>query len=218
MKLQVKLGNADDLAWAQKTVSHFHYLRQPVHPQARPMAYVVWGESPTGNRLRLGLVIIGIPHATKNRQWWGYKGQPSQWQVVDLSRIWLHEAIQRGGQLCRPEHVPGFVDRAGIFRPTTATWLIHQVLQRVQIDRIAMWPPVYPLQPYHIQLAISYHDPAFHAGTIYRLANAEAMYRDRWGQPCAGPSGKFGWCWRLPEPTWNWQEIMILQPRNMRLF
>lgn len=218
MRLEVKLGGAIDLTWAQKTVTHFHYLRQPVHPQARPMTYVVWGKSDSGNALRLGLVIVGIPHATKNRRWWGYTDLPTQWQVVDLSRIWLDPVLQQGGAWCRPGMVPGFVDRKGVFRPTTATWAIDQVLRRVQIDRISMWPPVYPTQPYHIRLAVSYHDPQTHSGAIYRLAGAEPMYRDRWGEPCAGPSGKFGWCWRLVEPAWNWQDIMILQPRTMRLF
>jgi hypothetical protein len=37
------------------------------------------------------------------------------------------------------------------------------------------------------------------------------------GQPRPGPSGKFGWCWPLPEPGWSWDEIEILQPRTMRL-
>jgi hypothetical protein len=35
--------------------------------------------------------------------------------------------------------------------------------------------------------------------------------------PIPGPSGKFGWCWRLPEPAWEWPEVEIRQPRTMRL-
>lgn len=218
MQLTLKLGDASDLAWAQKTVTECHYLRQPVHPQARPMAYVLWGETPQGVTGRLGLCIVGIPHATRNKRWWGYKGQPSQWQVVDLSRVWLAPAIQQGGDWCKPGIVPGFTDRKGLFRPTTATWMIGEVLRRVQVDRIAMWPPVYLDQPYHIRLVIGYHDPEYHKGTIYRLSGAEPMYVDRRGKPCAGSRGKFGWCWRLPQPDWEWQDIMILRPRTMRLF
>jgi len=35
--------------------------------------------------------------------------------------------------------------------------------------------------------------------------------------PVIGPKGKFGWCRRLPQPAWNWNEIEILQPRTLRL-
>ena len=41
MKLTIRLGDKSDLEWAQETVTNYHYLRQPVHPQARPMVYVV---------------------------------------------------------------------------------------------------------------------------------------------------------------------------------
>ena len=117
MQLSLRLGNASDLAWAQQIVTERHYLRQPVHPQARPMVYVVEALG-----VRLGLCIVGIPHATLNRRWWGYEGQPTQWQVADLSRVWLSPDLQAGGALCMPGGVPGFTDRKGVFRPTTATW------------------------------------------------------------------------------------------------
>lgn len=213
MQLTIRLGDKSDLEWAQKVVTEFHYLRQPVHPQARPMVYVVelYG-------VRLGLCMVGIPHATLNKRWWGYKGQPTQWQVADLSRVWLSPEVQAGGALCWSPIVPGYTDRKGIFRPTTATWLIGEVLARVQQDRVAMWPPVFLEQPYHIELVIAYHDPAYHKGTIYRLAGAEPMYVDKDGRACPGSTGKFGWCWRLPKPEWEWQDIEILRPRTMRLF
>lgn len=213
MRLVIKLGDAADLAWAQKTVTEFHYLRQPVHPQARPMAYVV-----EMHDVRLGLCIVGIPHATKNRQWWGYPGQPTQWQVADLSRIWLSSEIQQGGALCHPGIVPGFSDRRGIFRPTTATWLIREVLRRVQVDRVAMWPPVYLDSPYHIELVVSYHDPKHHKGTIYQQSGAQPMYTDRESNPAPGPAGKVGWCWQLAAPDWSWHDIEIKQPRTLRMF
>ena len=76
---------------------------------------------------------------------------------------------------------------------------------------------VYPSQPYHIRLAISYSDPKFHRGTIYKQAHAAPMYTDSSGQPVPGPSGKYGWAWRLPEPGWGWQELDDIRPRTMRL-
>jgi hypothetical protein len=199
------------MVWAQATVRVKHYLQQPVDPRARPMVYLIeW------KQMRVGLIMLGIPHATRCGGWWGYRGNlPTQWQVVDLCRIWIDPDFQRGGCMCHAANVPGYVDRRGTFRPTTATWAITEVLARVQRDRVRLWPPVFPTQPYHIQLAISYSDPRFHRGTIYRLAGAEPMY-SRHGQPVPGPAGKYGWCWRLPQPTWNWGELDGIRSRTMR--
>ena len=214
--LTLTLGNADDLAWAQATVTTHHYLRAPVDPRARPMCYWIKLDYPPYVE-RMGLVILGIPHATRCRGWWGYEGTPTQWQVVDLSRIFLFPIVQAGGELCQPGVVPGYTDRRGVWRPTVATWAIAEVLRRVQADRVRLWPPVYPSQPYHIRLAISYSDPKFHRGTIYKQAHAAPMYTDSSGQPVPGPSGKYGWAWRLPEPGWGWQELDDIRPRTMRL-
>ena len=211
--LTLTLGGPEDLAWAQRTVTTSHYLHAPVDPRARPMCYVIkWiGE-------RAGLIMLGIPHATRCGGWWGYPGLPTQWQVVDLSRIWIDPELQYGGDFCRPGHVPGYMDRRGTFRPTVATWAIGEVLARVQADRVRLWPPVYPDQPYHIRLAISYSDPKFHAGTIYKLAGAQPMYTDRSGAAVPGPSGKYGWAWRLPQPAWEWQQLTDIRPRTMRMY
>ena len=211
--LNITLADAADLAWAQRTVTAAHYLRAPVDPRARPMAYIIRRDD-----WRVGLVMLGIPHATRCQSWWGYPGLPTQWQVVDLCRIWLDPEIQRDGFWCEPGTVPGYTDRHGTFRPTTATWAISEVLACVQADRVRLWPPVYPDRPYQIELAISYSDPRYHRGTIYRHAGALPMYTDRTGAPIPGPSGKYGWAWRLPAPQWTWQDLTDIAPRTMRLF
>jgi hypothetical protein len=113
--LTIELGNRTDLLWAQDTVAEKHYLHQPVDPRARPMAYVIRHDD-----FRVGLVMLGIPHATKCTGWWGYPGLPTQWQVVDICRIWIHPDLQAGGFWCELGEVPGFVDRHGQFRPTVA--------------------------------------------------------------------------------------------------
>jgi len=215
-ELTMNLGDALDLTWAQAIVTKYHYLHQPVDPRARPMVYVIRHASDDMQR-RLGLIMLGIPHATRCRGWWGYEGLPTQWQVVDLCRIWIDPDIQRGGQFCAPYTVPGFVDRHGQWRPTVATWAIAEVLRRVQRDRVALWPPIYLDQPYHIRLAISYHDPQYHRGAIYRHSQAMPMYL-RHGQPVAGPSGKFGWAWQLPAPDWDWSQLTDVRSRTIRLF
>lgn len=211
--LTIALGAAADVAWAQRTVLQHHYLHARVHPQARPWAYIIRA----GSGERVGLVMLALPHATRCRHWWGYEGLPTQWQVVDLCRIWLDARLQHGGEWCRAGVVPGFVDRRSIWRPATATWAIRQALARVQADWVSLNPPVYPDQPYHVRLVVSYHDPQYHAGTIYRQSQARPMYTDG-GKPALGPSGKYGWCWQLPEPDWSWGDLKIIRPRTMRLF
>lgn len=211
MTLAVRLGNKEDLDWAQKVVEKRHYLHRKVDWRARPMVYILHF-----NYIKVGVIMVGIPHATRCQEWWGPGTELTQWQVVDLCRVWLDPAIQFGGEYARPGYVPGFTDRRGIFRPTVASWAIEQVLGRIQRDRVSLWPPVYPEQPYHIRLVISYHDPHYHKGTVYRLMGWEPIYSNG-GTPIPGPSGKYGWCWRLPEPEWTWSEIPIAQPRTMRL-
>ena len=127
--LTLSLGDAADLAWAQRTVTERHYLRAPVDPRARPMVYVIRRDD-----WRVGLVVLGIPHATRCTGWWGYPDLPTQWQVVDLSRIWIDPDLQAGGFWCEPGSVPGYTDRHGVFRPTVATWAISEVLGRVQAE------------------------------------------------------------------------------------
>jgi hypothetical protein len=214
--LHIDLGDRNDLTWAQRIVAQYHYLRQPVDPRARPMVYIVRSDDDTYQR-PLGLIMLGIPHATRCTGWWGYPGLPTQWQVVDLCRIWIDPDLQPGGRWCDPYTVPGFYDRRGKFRPTTPTWAINEVLQRVQADRVRLWPPVYLAQPYHIELAISYHDPAYHRGTIYRHSHATPMYTDATGAPIPGSSGKFGWCWKLPKPSWEWGELTDIRARQIRM-
>ncbi len=221
MDLLVRLGDRHDLDWAQRVVTERHYLHQQVDPRARPMVYVLgmrYPGDPADDIDRMGLVMLGIPHATRCGGWWGYDDLPTQWQVVDLCRIWLSPEVQAGGFLCRPDSVPGYYDRRGLWRPTVATWAIEQVLSRVQADRVRLWPPVYPDRPYHIRLAISYHDPRHHRGTIYRHSHAQPMYVDGTGQPAPGSSGKYGWCWKLPEPAWEWNTLAGITPRTLRMF
>jgi hypothetical protein len=44
------------------------------------------------------------------------------------------------------------------------------------------------------------------------------MYTDQSGQPAPGPSGKFGWAWRLAAPTWSWDELAGIRSRTLRMF
>lgn len=210
--VEIELGNNDDLEWGQYTVETYHYLHQRVDNRARPMIYTIRYQG-----RRLGLIMAGTPHATKCGGWWGYPGLPTQWQVVDLCRVYIDPEIQAGGSLAQQGIVPGFVDRKGVFRPTVASWSIKKVLGRIGRDRISLWPPVYLNQPYHIRLVISYHDPEFHTGEIYRHAGAKSIHVSDDGQPQTAPSGKYCWGWELLEPEWEWYQIKIARPRNIRM-
>lgn len=178
------------------------------------------------SEVKAGLIMVGSPHATRNKEWYGYPGLPTQWQVVDLCRIWIDPRFQISREVCGilagPAITPGFYDRKSSWRSRLASGAIGEVLRRVQRDRVSLWPPVYPEQPYHIRLVISYHDPQYHKGTIYREMGWEPMYwvwdeKQEVKIPVPGEKGKYGWCWRLPEPEWTWEEIPILKPRTMRL-
>lgn len=213
MRLSIGLATEFEKFWAKEYILAYHYLHKWPHPKSRPLTYIVRHDEMNP----VGIVVVTLPHATRCTGWWGYEGLPTQWQVVDLARILFTPSVQTNGRDCNPETVPGFYDRRGIWRPAVATWAIEQVLARVQLDIAQNWPPVFPNRPYHILLAISYHDPKFHKGTIYRQSGALPVYTDKNGNPTAGPSGKFCWAWRLEQPQWEWQDIDILNPRQMRL-
>lgn len=219
MNLTIGLANKEEEAWARETAVLGHYLHSLPSSRCQPMTYAVrFGDEEDGYADEpLGFVMAGLPHSTKNKGWWGYQGLPTQYQVADLNRIWLSPRIQKGGDLCTPDNVPGFIGWRGRWWPAAGSWLIAEILGRIQRDRIAMKPPVYLDKPYHVRLVISYSDPAHHKGTIYKVAGATPMYTDKEGNPLPNASGKFGWCWRLPEPAWTWQELEILRPRTMRL-
>ena len=56
-----------------------------------------------------------------------------------------------------------------------------------------------------------------HCGTIYKHSHATPMYTDASGNPAPGSSGKFGWCWRLPAPDWEWGELTNIMARQIRM-
>ena len=91
--LTITLADAADLAWAQATVTAAHYLHAPVDPRARPMAYIIRDAGQTApaapQGVRVGLVMLGIPHATRCQSWWGgaWRLPAPQWGWQDLTDI-----------------------------------------------------------------------------------------------------------------------------------
>ena len=50
-----------------------------------------------------------------------------------------------------------------------------------------------------------------------KAMGALPMYTDSQGQPVAGSSGKYGWCWQLEEPLWTWDGLTEIRPRTLRM-
>jgi len=165
------------IAWAQNAVANRHYLHKPVDRRCRPEGYDIHVEGFPGP---VGLLLFGRPQATKCYPWYGSvddvatgRAEVTRWQVLNLARVWLHPAVQRGGPFHGPEHVPGYVDRKGVFRSTLASDAIKAALTRVGVDYLVRQPVCFPEEPYDIIWILSYCDPKIHRGTIYRAAGFE---------------------------------------------
>jgi len=211
--MDIRIARTDsELAFCNHVCKWRHYLGTEIPPIARPMFYIL-----EHNGIPLGVFGFSIPQATHCGSWWGKNAPITKWQVVDMSRVWVSPLIQAGGYWAKPEIVPGrWVN--GRYQPNTVTWAIGQIFKRVQEDWIAYWPPVELDKPYHILLIISYHDPKYHNGAIYRALNALPMYTHKaTGKPKTGSSKLYGYCWRLKLPRWHWWQLDHLRPRNMRL-
>jgi hypothetical protein len=115
-----------------------------------------------------------------------------KWQVLVLSRMWLHDDLPRNAETCA----------------------LGKVWKRVQRDWLAHHPPVDVERPYHIRLILSWCDTdAGHDGTVYRAANFEEIKRTR-SRPRHGRSNTRGsggfnliqFAYRLKEPRWKFEQ------------
>lgn len=183
--LTLEVADRQGLAWAQRIVSEQHNLRSPVDPRSRPMAYLVhhqasWGADAAAGPRCVGIVIVGRPEATCCYRGGLTYGSPAdvaagraqfdRWEVLNISRVWLHPIVQRGGTYHTPDELPGFTDRRGEFRSTLASTVLDNVLHRLNLDYLRAHPPVDCAEPYAIRAVLSYCDTRLHRGTIYRAA------------------------------------------------
>jgi len=183
------------IAWAQKTVTEYHYRHSPMDVRCSVEGYAVLLEN-----YRVGLLLFGRPEATRCYPWYGSVEEAgsglvevTRWQVLNLARVWLSSAVQVGGSLCTPDLVPGYYDRKGIWRSTLASTVIGTAAQRIGFDYLVRRPPVFLDEPYQIEWLLSYCDPAYHKGTIYRESGFQ-LYR-------TNAAGLMTWRIRLPELT-----------------
>lgn len=194
----VRPATDSEFAWAQQMVRAHHYLRKPVDPRSRPLAYVVRldGIGP------VGCLTFGRPEATRCYAGGLTYGSQSdvvsgrarfdRWEVLNLARVWLSPVVQAGGDLCRPELVPGFHDRKGVFRSALASRAIGRALELVGFDYLMARPPVFVGQPYMIRAVLNYCDTRLHRGAIYQAAGFELARTNgdgiqTWWTPAVAP-------------------------------
>ena len=169
----------EDLARAQQTATTHHYLHAPVDVRCSPFAYDIVLDAPE-RYLRAGVLIFGRPEATRCydgtltygslKDVQAGRAEFDRWEVLNLARVWLHPNVQAGGDLHRPELLPGYTDRRGVWRSTLASTVIEMALTRIGLDYLTRRPPCFPDEPYEIKVVLSYCDTSIHKGTIYRAA------------------------------------------------
>lgn len=179
--------------WLNEMAAKYRYMHKA--PSARSCTFgwaVTWDGKPINDQGDpYGFVIYALIHYTKLQGEFGYPGLPTNWQVLNLARLWLHDDLPRNSE----------------------TWVIGNTLKLVQRRWLEVHPPPrFPELPYHIVKVISYSDLAFHTGTIYRAANFREVKRV---QRHIGRNGKRSmrisnsdlicFAYDLKEPKWNYE-------------
>jgi hypothetical protein len=176
--ISLSLANKSELIWAQEMVKRHHYLRTPVDSRCSVEAYLINLQIDGEKYSRVvGCLIFGRPEATKCGDWYGSvedvakeRCQHTRWEVLNLARVWLDPQVQKGGVLCSPDHLPGFVDRHGDWRPTLASHALRLAAQTIGYEYLLRCSPCFLEEPYQIRYLLSYCDTRLHRGTIYKMA------------------------------------------------
>lgn len=180
MNLQLLPASGDVLLQVQFCCENLHYLRRYPDPRSLPLAYAlaIDGSFTAPNGLLNGLLIFKKPQHHKQRGLFGYPGLPTAWQVLDMARVWLNPFWQLKG--------------LNMF-----SRIVSLGLRRLQWDWLKHHPPVFPDQPYHITLVISYCELSHHDGTAYRACSFESLGKTNDGT-------KEVYCRRLRAPRKSW--------------
>ena len=117
------------------------------------------------------------------------------WQVLCLSRLWLHDNLPHNSETCT----------------------IGKTLKLVQRRWLEVHPPRDLNQPYHVRKIISYADTRYHNGTIYRAANfreaghtqSRKRHKNTRGPGMDGAE-LIRFVYDLPRPRWEWRTGMGL--------
>lgn len=146
--------------WLNEQATNCHYMHRGVHPRASPFGWAVRfdGELYQPDGQPSGFIIFASIHYTKLKGQFGYPGLPTKWQVLSLSRLWLHDNLPRNSE----------------------TVVIAKAMKLVQRRWLEVHPPRDLSQPYQIRKIISYANTRYHPyGTVYRAANFTELKKAR---------------------------------------
>lgn len=185
--------------WLNHMAEAHHYMHRPIHQKACPFGWAVEfdGRLYQNDGMPSGFIIFASVHFTKLKGEFGYPGLPTKWQVLLLSRLWLHDDLPRNSETCT----------------------IAKALRLVQQRWVEVHPPRFVDEPYHILKVISYADTRYHQGTIYRAANFREIgttisQRRHKGTRGSGMDGArlIRFIKDLPQPKWEYK------PQQLKLF
>jgi hypothetical protein len=187
--------------FVRRTIEQEHYLCRWPDPRSLPFSYCLEVD---GRRLArdgqpFGIVVCKKLQHHRQKGLFGYEGLPTGWQVLDVARVWVHPDLQSAqweGLNRRGERV---THPLNIF-----TRMVSSVLRRVQKDWLRHHPPVFPEQPYHILLIVSYCERDHYDGTSYRAANFERLGLTHDGT-------KEIYYRRLKIPRFTWRDVQAQQ-------
>ncbi len=186
-------------AWLNDMATEHHYMHRPLHPRSCPFGWAVIFDNelfqPDGTPS--GFIIFASIHFTRLRGEFGYPGLPTKWQVLSLSRLWLHDNLPKNSETCT----------------------IGKALKLVQRRWLDVHPPRFLDDPYHVRKIISYADTRLHTGTIYRAANfresgrtvSQKRHKNSQG-PGMGKAELIRFIYDLKQPKWSYE------PAQRRLF
>lgn len=200
------------MKWANWISEKHHYLGRPIPPRARPLGYAIVFDGDC-----VGMLTVATPNFVRMRYpithekacqpLFGFDNSLSHWQVLVLSRLWLHPVIQH-------MKVRDSGGRSHTFPLASAS--ISKLLRRVQFDWLEAHPPIHQDDPYHIRLILSYSDQGQgHTGGVYKAAGFEHLGVSRGRRRQPGPRGagvptdKDIWAYVLPEPAWSYGQISL---------
>ena len=180
--------------WLNQMATEYHYMHRPVHHRASPFGWSVLfdGAQYQPDGAPSGFIIFASVHFTKLKGEFGYPGLPTKWQVLSLSRLWLHDSLPHNSETC----------------------VIAKALKLVQRRWLEVHPPRFPNQPYHIRKIISYADTRYHQGTIYKAANfrqagrtrSQARHHNNTRGPGQDGAELIRFIYDLKEPRWSYQQ------------
>ena len=158
--IALALATPAEARWAHTQVVEHHYLHRPVDARCSVLTYLV-----TLHGEPVGCLMFGRPESTACYQGactYGSladvergRAHYSRWELLNLARVWLDPAIQRGGRW---------------FVPNAATRAIGMATKRVVYDYLAHFHPVTLDAPWELRQIISYCDTRVHHGGLYRAA------------------------------------------------